>query len=165
MNYLERNKCLDEILKAVTPEDEATTFLAVEYVKNYKGAIIGPIHEDGYGNWAELLPIKSSLKGVDNEYDWETFEAARKKLEFKKNTSRKCFPLKEGIVVAFEHEMVADTLLENGYEPLWLKKYLEWVDLKNEYKMKFISQEDINNTNSFFQTVISGFENVIQKHL
>ena len=61
MNYFNGNKCcLKEILDSVTAEDEATTLLILEYVKHYKGAVLGPVHKDGYGNTFFALPIISS---------------------------------------------------------------------------------------------------------
>lgn len=50
MNYFDGKKCLDEILNAVTPEDEKLFFLNIEYLKNYDGVVIGQVHNDGFGN-------------------------------------------------------------------------------------------------------------------
>ncbi len=42
MNYFDGNeKCLTEILAAITPEDDKNYLLALEYVKHYKGPFIG----------------------------------------------------------------------------------------------------------------------------
>ena len=103
MNYIDGRKCLDEILAAVTPEDEERFLLSVEYLKNYKGVVIGPIHEDWYGNCVDVFLTKNKFPGKDENYiyTWNSFDEAKKKIEGKENTSQRVFHVKEGLKIAF----------------------------------------------------------------
>ena len=50
MDYIVGKNYLKEILAAVSREDEKNYLLDLEYMKHYKGVVLGPIHKDGYGN-------------------------------------------------------------------------------------------------------------------
>ena len=107
MDYLNGNKRrLKEILDSVTAEDEATTLLILEYVKHYKGAVLGPVPKDGYGNVFSAFPVVyKPLLIDDEELTWSNFREARRKQEKQKNSSQKVFHLKKGLKIAFKHEM------------------------------------------------------------
>ena len=138
MNYLDGKKCLDEILNAVTLEDEKLFFLNIEYLKNYDGVVIGQVHSDFFGNIFDVFLTKNTSK---NElYNWNSFKEAKKKLEGKENPSSKCYHLKKGLKIAFEHEMaLSDCYPDNVPEPKWVTLYNEWTDKKNEYKRRFVT--------------------------
>ena len=123
MNYFYgKKRCLKEILDAVTPEDEKTTFLGLEYVKNYTGIIIGPVHKDGYGNECDLFSVVSF--NDDPEWSWGSFKEAKKVLE--KNGYWKVFPLKKGIKIAFKHDMMLPDYYYEGPKAKWLVLYGDW---------------------------------------
>ena len=164
MNYLDGEKCLDEILAAVTPEDEEIFFIAPEYLKDYTGVVIGPIHEDWYGNIANVFLTKNYCD-LDDTLTWGAFEEAKRKLEEQDNSSSKCFKLKEGLKIAFEHEMfLSDCYPDTITEPKWFSLYNEWTDLKNEYKRKHMSKEELAASAKFFADIASGFENAMKKY-
>ena len=123
MNCLNAKKrCLKEILAAVTPEDEKRFFLGLEYVKNYNGIVISPVHKDGYGNECDLMPMISF--NVDPEWTWGSFKEAKKILE---KSPWKVFRLKKGIKIAFKHEMMLpDCYYDDDPKPKWLTLYGEW---------------------------------------
>lgn len=163
MNYLNGNKkCLAEILAAVTPEDEKTSFLGLEYVKHYKGTIIGQVCEDGYGNECDLFSTVSVDE--DPEWAWSSFKEAKKTLE--KNGPWKVFHLKKGIKIAFEHEMVlpdaycsSDTLV-----PEWVRLYGQWYSQMGDYRMRFATKEELEQKSEFIKALAKGAENAIKKH-
>ena len=62
MNYSDGKKCLDEILNAVTPDDEKLFFLNIEYLKNYDGVVIGQIYSDSFGNNFDVFLTKNASK-------------------------------------------------------------------------------------------------------
>lgn len=164
MNYLDGKKCLDEILNAVTPEDEKMFFLNIEYLKNYNGAVIGPIHKDGFGNIFDVFLTKN-IGSLDDLYTWNSFEEAKKKLEGQENPSSKCFSLKEGLRIGFEHEMVlSDCYPDTVFEPKWVSLYNEWVVQKNEYKRRFMTEEDLKQRSDFFLSIANGIQSAIEKH-
>lgn len=104
---------MDEILNAVTPEDEKMFFLNIEYLKNYNGAIIGYVHNDGFGNIFDVFLTKN-IGSLDDSYTWNSFE----------------------------HEMVlSDCYPDTVSEPKWVSLYNEWVVQKNEYKRRFMPDQ------------------------
>ena len=162
MNYLDGKKCLDEILNAVTPEDEKLFFLNIEYLKNYDGVVIGQIHNDGFGNIFDVFLTKN-IGSLDDLYTWNSFEEAKKKLEGQENPSSKCFSLKEGLRIGFEHEMVlSDCYPDNVPEPKWVSLYNEWVVQKNEYKRRFMTNEELQNHSAFLSDVATTIKSVIK---
>ena len=162
MNYFEGKKCLDEILNAVTPEDEKLFFLNIEYLKNYDGVVIGQIHNDGFGNIFDVFLTKNT-GSLDDLYTWNSFEEAKKKLEGQENPSSKCFSLKEGLRIGFEHEMVlSDCYPDNVPEPKWVSLYNEWVVQKNEYKRRFMTNEELQNHSAFLSDVETTIKSVIK---
>ncbi len=133
MNYLDRKKCLDEILNAVTPEDEKNYLLSVEYIKNYKGVVIGPVHKDGYGNCVDVFLTKNKFElDTTDEWTWNSFKEAKKKIEKKENSSQRVFHVKKGLRIAFEHEMLVDSCFNSISNPKWYVLYNEWFDSRTE---------------------------------
>lgn len=162
MNYLDGEKCLDEILAAVTPEDEEMFFLNLEYLKNYNGIVIGQIHDDWFGNIFDVFLTKNKGR-FDDLYTWNSFEEAKRKLECRDNSSSKCFTLKAGLKIAFKHEMVLSDCYPNTIvEPKWVTLYNEWTDLKNEYKMKHMTKEELEARAKFFADITNGFKNAMK---
>ena len=162
MNYFDGKKCLDEILNAVTPEDEKLFFLNIEYLKNYDGVVIGQVHNDGFGNIFDVFLTKN-IGSLDDLYTWNSFEEAKKKLEGQENPSSKCFSLKEGLRIGFEHEMVlSDCYPDNVPEPKWVSLYNEWVVQKNEYKRRFMTNEELQNHSAFLSDVAATIKSVIK---
>ena len=152
MNYFDGKKCLDEILNAVTPEDEKLFFLNIEYLKNYDGVVIGQIHSDSFGNIFDVFLTKNTSK--NKLYNWNSFKEAKKKLERKENPSSKCYHLKKGLKIAFEHEMVlSDCYPYSVPEPKWVTLYNEWTDKKNEYKRRFMTNEELQNHSVFLSDI------------
>ena len=49
-------------------------------------------------------------------------------------------------------------------EPKWFSLYNEWTDLKNEYKIKHMSKEELAASAKFFADIASGFENAMKKY-
>ena len=140
MDYLDGKKCLNEILNAITPEDEKLFFLNIEYFKNYKGTVIGKIHNDFFGNIFDVFLTKNISE--NKLYNWNSFKEAKKKLEGIENPSSKCFPLRKGLKIAFTHEMALNDCYPNSVsEPKWVTLYNEWTDKKNEYKRCFMKEE------------------------
>lgn len=66
----------------------------LEYLKDYKGTVIGKIHDDWFGNIFDVFLAKN-ISELDDSYTWNSFKEAKKKLEGKENPSSKCFPLKK----------------------------------------------------------------------
>ena len=164
MNYLDGRKCLDEILDSVTPEDEKTFFLNLEYLKDYNGVVIGNVHDDWFGNIFDVFLTKNTCAD-DDLYTWENFDEAKRNLEEKENPSSKCFHLKEGLKIGFEHEMVlSDCYPDNIPEPRWVILYNEWTKQKNAYKRRFMSDEDKENYSKFICNVIDGFQSAMKKN-
>ena len=165
MNYLDGNKkCLAEILAAITPEDEKNSFVALEYIpKNYTGIVIGPIHEDGYGNTFELLHTKEQWD-LDEFFNWDSFKEAKKKMKKAKYPLGKVFHLKRGIKIAFEHEMVLPACHYDEPQPKWVQLYGEWYTQMGDYKMKFATKEDLKQKFDFIQGLIGGTENALKKY-
>ena len=164
MNYLDGNKkCLAEILDAVTPEDEKNSFLILEYVKNYTGIVIGPIHEDGYGNTFELFYTKMH-SDLDEIYNWDNFKEAKKQLKKIKDFPEKIFHLKKGIKIAFEHEMMLPACDYKEPQPKWVQLYGEWYTQMGDYKMKFATKEDLEQKSDFIQGLIEGINKTFEKH-
>lgn len=162
MNYSDGKKYLDEILNAVTPEDEKLFFLNIEYLKNYDGVVIGQIHSDGFGNIFDVFLTKN-IGSLDDLYTWNSFEEAKKKLEGQENPSSKCFSLKEGLRIGFEHEMVlSDCYPDSVPEPKWVTLYNEWTDKKNEYKRRFMTNEELQNHSAFLSDVVTTIKSVIK---
>ena len=149
MDYLDGKKCLNEILNAITPEDEKLFFLNIEYFKNYKGRVIGQIHNDFFGHIFDVFLTKNISE--NKLYNWNSFKEAKKKLEGKENPSSKCFPLRKGLKIAFKHEMVLNECCPNSVsEPKWVTLYNEWTDKKNEYKRRFMTKEELQSYSIFF---------------
>lgn len=149
MDYLDGKKCLNEILNAITPEDEKLFFLNIEYFKNYKGTVIGQIHNDFFGHIFDVFLTKNISE--NKLYNWNSFKEAKKKLEGKENPSSKCFPLRKGLKIAFKHEMVLNDCYPNSVsEPKWVTLYNEWTDKKNEYKRRFMTKEELQSYSVFF---------------
>lgn len=135
MNFHDgKKRCLQEILDAVTPEDEKNSFLGLEYVKNYKGTILGPVYKDGYGNECDLMFVVSVDE--DPEWAWNSFKEAKIVLEHKRPW--KVFHLKKGIKIAFKHEMVLpDAFSSSGDIPEWVRLYGEWYKQMGDYRVLF----------------------------
>ena len=149
MDYLDGKKCLNEILNAITPEDEKLFFLNIEYFKNYKGTVIGQIHNDFFGHIFDVFLTKNISE--NKLYNWNSFKEAKKKLEGKENPLSKCFPLRKGLKIAFKHEMVLNDCYPNSVsEPKWVTLYNEWTDKKNEYKRCFMTKEELQSYSIFF---------------
>ena len=164
MNYLNGNKkCLQEILDAVTPEDEKNYFVALEYVKGYTGIFIGPRHEDGYGNTFELFPVKKRCE-LDEIYNWDNFKKAKKQLNKLESPHDKIFHLKKGIKIAFEHEMVLPDCYYEEPQPKWVQLYGEWYTQMGDYRMKFATEEDLKQKFDFIQGLIGGIENALKNN-
>ncbi len=160
MDYRDGKKCLDEILAAVTPEDEEQYFCNVEYLEHYNGVVIGKIHDDWFGNIFEVFQTKNQWKSSDF-YTWNSFEEAKKRLEGKDNPASKCFRLKEGLRIAFEHEMILSELYD-GDDPKWVVLYNKWLDLKNEYLRKFMSNEDLQKRSESLLELADAFSKAIK---
>mgnify|MGYP001009686470 CR=1 FL=1 len=164
MNYLDGNKkCLAEILDAVTPEDEKNSFLILEYVKNYTGIVIGPIHEDGYGNTFELFYTKMH-SDLDEIYNWDNFKEAKKQLNKLESPHDKIFHLKKGIKIAFEHEMMLPDCEDEGPKPRWVELYGEWYTQMGDYRMAHATEEELKWKADFIQGLIGGTENALKKY-
>ena len=165
MNYLDGNKkCLAEILAAVTKEDEKNSFVTLEYItKGHTGIVIGPIHEDGYGNTFELFSIKERCE-LDEFFNWDSFKEAKKKMKKAKYPLGRVFHLKKGIKIAFEHEMVLPDCYDEGPKPKWVELYGEWYTQMGDYKMKFATKEDLKQKFDFIQGLIEGTENALKKY-
>ena len=138
MNYTDGKKCLKEILAAVTKEDEKNYLLEVEYVKHYKGVVLGPIYKDGYGNYVTVhktksVTIKLDEDDTDESYTWNSFKEARIKLEKCENSGSRAFHVKKGLKVAFKHAMFLDDVFLDGIKPLWFNLYTEWLHSRYEY--------------------------------
>lgn len=158
MNYLDGNLCLDEILESVTPEDEKMFFLNIEYLENFKGVVIGPTHKDWFGNIFDVF-LTTNKNAFSESYIWNDFDEAKIKLEEKENPSSKCFHLKEGLKIAFEHEMVLSNCYpDNISEPKWVSLYNEWTDQKNAYKQNRLTPTEIKNQLNFTSVVVNGFK-------
>lgn len=163
MNYLDGNKCLDEILESVTPEDEKTFFLNLEYLKSYTGWVIGRIHKDWFGNIFDVF-LTTNKNALSEDYIWNNFEEAKEKLEGKENPSSKCFHLKEGLKIAFEHEMaLSECYPETINEPKWVALYNDWTDQKNAYKKQFLTEKELNAYSNFISDVIKGVQVALNK--
>lgn len=164
MDYLNGNKrCLKEILDSVTAEDEATTLLILEYVKHYKGAILGPVHKDGYGNTFSALPIVHKPLLDDEDLTWSSFKEAKKKQEKQKNSGQKVFHLKKGLKIAFKHEMCLPDYYEKDIHPEWMNLYGQWYKQMGEYRMKFMSPEEKQQKYNAIESIIKGCKNIIKK--
>ena len=165
MNYFNGNKrCLKEILDSVTAKDEATTLLILEYVKHYKGAVLGPVHKDGYGNTFFALPIiYNPLLIDDEELTWNSFREAKLKQEKQKNSGQKVFHLKKGLKIAFKHEMCLPDYYESGPHPKWMDLYGQWYKQMGEYRIKFISPEEKQQKYEAIQGIIQGSKNILKK--
>ena len=160
MDYLDGKKCLNEILNAITPEDEKLFFLNIEYLKNYKGTVIGKIHNDFFGNIFDVFLTKNISE--NKLYNWNSFKEAKKKLEGIENPSSKCFPLRKGLKIAFKHEMVLNDCYPNSVsEPKWVTLYNEWTDKKNEYKRRFM-KEELQSYSVFFSNVAATVKSIIK---
>lgn len=138
MNYIDGKKCLKEILAAVSREDEKNYLLDLEYVKHYKGVVLGPIHKDGYGNWVTVFKIKSvtphlSEDDTSDDYTWNSFKEAKKKLEKYENSSSRVFHIKKGLKIAFKHVMYLDGDMLDEIKPSWYCLYNEWFMSRGEY--------------------------------
>ena len=138
MNYIDGKKCLKEILAAVSKEDEKNYLLDLEYVKHYKGVVLGPIHKDGYGNWITVFKTKSvtpHLSGDDtsDDYTWNSFKKAKQKLEKCENSSSRVFHIKKGLKIAFKHVMYLDGDMLDEIKPRWYCLYNEWFMSRGEY--------------------------------
>ena len=163
MNYLDGKKCLYEILESVTPEDEKMFFLNIEYLKNYNGVVIGPIHDDWFGNIFDVFLTTNTCE-CNELYNWNNFKEAKRKLEGIEKPSSKCFHLKEGLKIGFEHEMVlSDCYPDSIPEPKWVTLYNEWTDQKNAYKRRFMTDEDLKNYSNFLTNVVEGIQTAIEK--
>ena len=164
MDYLNGNKCcLKEILDSVTAEDEATTFLILEYVKHYKGAVLGPVHKDGYGNTFFALPtVHKSLLTDDKNLTWSSFREAKRKQEKQKNSGQKVFHLKKGLKIAFKHEMCLPDYYEDGRHPEWMNLYGQWYKQMGDYKMRFMSPEEKQQKYEAIQGIIQGCKNTLK---
>lgn len=164
MNYLDGEKCLNEIINVVTPEDEKTFFLNLEYLKDYKGTVIGKIHDDWFGNIFDVFLAKNTSK-LDDSYTWNSFKEAKKKLEGKENPSSKCFPLKKGLKIAFEHEMVLNNCYPDSIvEPKWVTLYNEWINQKGEYTQRFMTNKDLEQCSNFIKDIANGVQSTIEKY-
>lgn len=138
MNYIDGKKCLKGILAAVSKEDEKNYLLDLEYVKHYKGVVLGPIHKDGYGNWVTVFKIKSvtphlSEDETSDDYTWNSFKEAKKKLEKCENSSSRVFHIKKGLKIAFKHVMYLDGAMQDEINPRWYSLYVEWFKSRGEY--------------------------------
>ena len=58
MDYIVGKNYLKEILAAVSREDEKNYLLDLEYMKHYKGVVLGPINKDGNGKWVNVFETK-----------------------------------------------------------------------------------------------------------
>ena len=165
MNYIDGQKCLDEILAAVTPEDEERFLLSVEYLKNYKGVVIGPIHEDWYGNCVDVFLTKNKFPGKYENYiyTWNSFDEAKRKIEGKENTSQRVFHVKEGLKIAFEHGMLVDECFSSQCKefPKWYVLYNEWFDSRGDYLEMFITDEDKEKRSREILAVADAFEKAL----
>ena len=164
MDYRDGKKCLDEILAAVKPEDEEQYFCNVEYLEHYNGVVLGEIHDDWFGNIFEVFETKNKwvINGkIDDFYTWNSFEEAKKRFEEKDNPASKCFRLKEGLRIAFEHEMILSELYD-GDDPKWVVLYNKWLDLKNEYLRKFMSDEDLQKRSEALLELADAFSKAIE---
>lgn len=137
MNYIDGKKCLKEILAAVSREDEKNYLLDLEYVKHYKGVVLGPIHKDGYGNWVTVFETKSvtphlSEDDTSDDYTWNSFKEAKQKLEKCENSSSRVFHIKKGLKIAFKHVMYLDDGILDA-TPRWYSLYVEWFKSRGEY--------------------------------
>lgn len=165
MNYLNRNKrCLKEILDSVTTEDETMTLLILEYVKHYKGAVLGPVHKDGYGNVFSAFPvIHKPLLINDEEFTWNSFKEAKRKQEKQENSGQKVFHLKKGLKIAFSHEMCLPDYYENGPHPKWMTLYGQWYEQLGNYRMKLMTSEEKQQRYGAIQGIIRGGKNILNK--
>lgn len=128
MKELKRN-CLKEILDVVTAKDEKTFLVSVEYVKNYKGTVLGKVHKYGYGNCAEIFLIKNKFKqDVNNEWTWNSFNEAKKKIKKIGESSQRVFHLKKGLKIAFKYHMFLDYNFDEIITPKWFALYNEWFE-------------------------------------
>ena len=151
MDYIVGKNYLKEILAAVSREDEKNYLLALEYVKHYKGVVLGPIHKDGYGNWVTVFETKSvthhlSEDSTSDDYTWNSFKEAKKKLEKCENSSSRVFHIKKGLKIAFKHVMYLDGDMLDEIKPHWYSLYGEWFKSRGEYtqahKNEWEKQED-----------------------
>ena len=151
MDYIVGKNYLKEILAAVSREDEKNYLLDLEYMKHYKGVVLGPIHKDGYGNWVTVFETKSvtphlSEDDTSDEYTWNDFKAAKKKLEKCENSSSRVFHIKKGLKIAFKHVMYLDDGILDETPPCWYSLYVEWFKSRGEYiqahKSEWEKQED-----------------------
>ena len=138
MNYIDGKKCLKEILAAVSKEDEKNYLLDLEYVKHYKGVVLGPIHKDGYGNWATTFRTKNITPhhfddDTSDDYTWNSFKEAKKKLQKCENSCSRVFHIKKGLKIAFKHVMYLDGAMLDEIKPRWYSLYHEWFKSKGEY--------------------------------
>lgn len=164
MDYLNGNKQrLKEILDSVTAEDEAATLLILEYVKHYKGAVLGPVHKDGYGNTFFALPVvHRPLLIDDEELTWSSFQEAKRKQEKQKNSGQKVFHLKKGLRIAFNHRMCLPDYYEDGPHPKWVDLYGRWYEQIGDYKMKFMAPEEKQQKYEAIQGIIQGGKNILK---
>ena len=151
MDYIVGKNYLKEILAAVSREDEKNYLLDLEYVKHYKGVVLGPIHKDGYGNWVTVFKTKSvtphlSEDDTSDNYTWNSFKEAKKKLEKCENSSSRVFHIKKGLKIAFKHVMYLDGDMLDEIKPRWYSLYVEWFKSRCEYiqahKSEWEKQED-----------------------
>ena len=151
MDYIVGKNYLKEILAAVSREDEKNYLLDLEYVKHYKGVVLGPVHKDGYGNWATTFRTKSVTPhhfddDTSDDYTWNSFKEAKKKLEKCENSSSRVFHVKKGLKIAFKHAMYLDEFSLDEIKPRWYSLYHEWFKSKGEYmqshKSEWKKQED-----------------------
>lgn len=151
MNYIVGKNYLKEILATISREDEKNYLLDLEYVKHYKGVVLGPIHKDGYGNWVTVFKTKSvtpnlSEDGTSDDYTWNSFKEAKKKREKCENSSSRVFHVKKGLKIAFKHVMYLDGDMLDEIKPHWYSLYGEWFKSRGEYtqahKNEWEKQED-----------------------
>lgn len=163
MNYLNGNaRCLEEILAAITPEDNKKFFLGLEFYKNvkkYPGAIIGTVTKDGYGNECDLFETPSESE--DPGWAWKSYREAKKVL---KKQPWKFFHLKKGLKIAFEHEMVIpEGITPDDNTPECIRLYGEWYTQLGDYRMKFANKKDLEEKANFIQGLVQGVDNILDK--
>lgn len=164
MDYLNGNKqCLKEILDSVTAEDEAKTLLILEYVKHYKGAVLGPVHKDGYGNVFSAFPVVHRPLIDDEGLTWNSFREARRKQEKQKNSGQKVFHLKKGLKIAFKHELCLPDYYEDGPHPKWMALYGQWYEQLGDYRMKLMTPEEKWQRYEAIQGIIQGGKSILNK--
>lgn len=156
-------RCLQEILDAVTPEDEASTLLILEYVKHYKGVILGPVSKDGYGNVFDSFPIVYRSPIGDETYCWNSFKEAKRMREKEKNSAQKIFHLKKGLKIAFKHEMVLSDYYDEGPHPKWVELYGQWFKQLGEYRMLFKTPEEKAAMYKFSQDLVKAGKEFLKK--